>query len=166
MPTCKKCKGTFPNRKIIDGRIRNLQRRRYCLNCSSFGSKNTKQLHVFKVSKQCNCTCLICGKEYQYSRKRGDTKSKCSSCKTNQRRFEIKERAVKYKGGCCSRCGYDKCIKALTFHHKDPSKKDFQISGNHSRKWKVIKKELDKCILVCSNCHIEIHDEMGLWRNG
>lgn len=57
-------------------------------------------------------------------------------------------------------CGYNRCTRALGFHHLDPSKKDFGIGGAHSRSWAVIQAELDKCILVCSNCHDEIHDGM------
>jgi len=66
---------------------------------------------------------------------------------------------VEYKGGKCEKCGYNKCVKALTFHHLDPNEKDFTISG---KSWSVdkLKKEVDKCILVCSNCHIEIHAEI------
>lgn len=62
----------------------------------------------------------------------------------------------------CEICGYNKCIEALDFHHRDPSKKDFTISstrkgGKGVGSWPELKKELDKCILVCSNCHREIH---------
>lgn len=61
--------------------------------------------------------------------------------------------------GKCQVCGYNKCLRSLEFHHLDPLQKDFTISGNLKRikKEKVIK-ELEKCILVCSNCHGEIHD--------
>ena len=52
--------------------------------------------------------------------------------------------------------GYDKCIEALAFHHLDPMEKDFNIGG---KSWAIetLKKEADKCILVCHNCHTEIH---------
>ena len=66
---------------------------------------------------------------------------------------------VKYKGGCCCVCGYDKSIKSLTFHHLYPNEKDFNISGK-SYSFVKLKKEVDKCICVCSNCHIEIHEEI------
>lgn len=63
---------------------------------------------------------------------------------------------VEYKGGKCERCGYNKCIEALEFHHMDPSQKDFTISGK-SKAFEYLKDEVDKCIMVCSNCHKEIH---------
>lgn len=75
-----------------------------------------------------------------------------------KRRVRIKEELVEYKGGKCEICGYNKCLSALEFHHLDPSKKDFGIASNSSYKnITVLKKEIDKCILVCSNCHREIH---------
>lgn len=73
-------------------------------------------------------------------------------------RQKMKLRLVEYKGGKCSLCGYNKCVKALEFHHIDPHKKDFQISRYSNLKWETVVREVDKCILVCSNCHREIHD--------
>lgn len=74
-------------------------------------------------------------------------------------RKRTKLKLVEYKGGECEKCGYRKCIDALEFHHKDPNEKDFTISGK-SWSFERLKKETDKCILVCSNCHKEIHFEL------
>lgn len=54
-------------------------------------------------------------------------------------------------------CGYSKCKEALDFHHVNPNEKDFNISGSHSRSWEKIELELKKCVLLCANCHREIH---------
>jgi predicted HNH restriction endonuclease len=55
-------------------------------------------------------------------------------------------------------CGYDKCIEALDLHHKDASQKDFGISsGGLTRSWELVKAEADKCVLLCANCHRELH---------
>lgn len=75
---------------------------------------------------------------------------------TSMYRRGIKAQAVKYKGGRCEICGYDKCMDALDFHHLSPKEKDFNISGG-TKSFESIKPELDKCILVCANCHREIH---------
>lgn len=77
----------------------------------------------------------------------------------SEARRKLKLRAIEYKGGQCQMpgCGYKKCPAALQFHHTDPSKKDFSISGRNV-KWETIQPELDKTILVCATCHIEIHD--------
>lgn len=67
--------------------------------------------------------------------------------------------AIAYKGGKCQICGYDKCVGALEFHHLDPTQKDFGISAKgYTRSWDKNKQELNKCILVCANCHREIHN--------
>lgn len=78
--------------------------------------------------------------------------------KKSKNRRKIKKKAVDYKGGECEICGYDKCLAALTFHHLDPLEKDFGISDKaHKMTWERIRRELDKCKLLCANCHHEIH---------
>ena len=79
--------------------------------------------------------------------------------RVKNRRQENKIKAIEYKGGCCEKCGYNKCVWALDFHHKNPNEKDFQISKYSTLSWDKIKKELDKCIMVCANCHRELHYE-------
>jgi len=71
-------------------------------------------------------------------------------------RKRTKQKLVDYKGGKCEICGYSKCIEALHFHHRNPEEKDFSISGK-SLSFERLKEEVNKCILVCSNCHTEIH---------
>ena len=74
------------------------------------------------------------------------------------KRKNIKLQAIEYKGGKCEVCGYNRCVDALEFHHIDPSQKDFSISRDgNTRSWDKIKDELDKCVLLCSNCHREEH---------
>ena len=70
---------------------------------------------------------------------------------------EVKTLAVKYKGGECVCCRYKKSLSALEFHHLDPSQKDFEVGGKRKMNFEKLKVELDKCILVCANCHAEIH---------
>jgi len=72
-------------------------------------------------------------------------------------RKRTKIKLIEYKGGKCELCGYSKCVRALEFHHLNPDEKDFSISGR-SLSFDKLKSEVDKCILVCSNCHCEIHD--------
>ena len=76
-----------------------------------------------------------------------------------KRRRENKRLLVEYKGGECERCGYNKCIGALEFHHLDPTEKEFPLTGNTNSLVRQ-KAEADKCILVCANCHREIHNGM------
>ena len=73
-----------------------------------------------------------------------------------------KLRLVKEAGGACVLCGYDECYASLEFHHLDPSAKEIQISVAIGRKGiEACRKEVEKCILVCSNCHGEIEAKHG-----
>lgn len=77
------------------------------------------------------------------------------------RRRKLRLQAIEYGGGSCQKCGYKKSLRALSFHHKNPAEKDFGLSARGlTRSWEKIKIELDKCILVCANCHMELHDEI------
>lgn len=64
-------------------------------------------------------------------------------------------------GGKCSKCSYNKCYAALQFHHKKPSEKKFDITDAVWNRIKVTEKELQeeikKCVLLCANCHAELH---------
>ena len=86
---------------------------------------------------------------------------RCVKCRSNavqKRRDKTKEILVQYKGGKCEVCGYDKCLGALEFHHLNPEEKDFGIGAKgYTRSIEKNKQEVDKCILVCANCHREIH---------
>lgn len=70
-----------------------------------------------------------------------------------------KKQAIEYMGGGCSICGYNKSPNALEFHHIDPTTKRWNWNKLRLRKWKDIYEELDRCVLLCSNCHREQHDE-------
>jgi len=105
-------------------------------------------------------------KEYWYMRpdRNGRTQSYCKACNHQnvlQRKRNFKQKLVDYKGGKCVKCGYSKSNAALQFHHLDPAEKDFNFgqfrhTSFEKNKDKILA-ELDKCILVCANCHSEIH---------
>lgn len=99
------------------------------------------------------CTNELTGRQTKFCR---------NACKVKYyvrlNRHKMKERAVQYKGGACQCCGYNRCINVLSFHHRDPEHKDFGIAAaGETRSWERVKAEIDKCVLVCSNCHGEIH---------
>lgn len=119
-----------------------------CINCTSFtGKKCVKCEKIFFPKKQAKTRkyCYDCVPEESYA-------SGASLRKT------IKQWALEYKGDKCEKCGYNKCIEALDFHHINSEEKDFSLSDRDIKlDWELIKKELDKCILLCANCHREIH---------
>ena len=158
MPTCKKCGNHFANREKVEGKVKSLSSRKYCLTCSPWGKHNTKSIEKQAASEPPICICRVCSRKYIYKRSAGHTMTKCNSCMANLRRHRVKSKAIAYKGGKCKLCGYNRCERALDFHHVNESEKDFDISGSHCRKWVSIKTELDKCILLCRNCHSEVHE--------
>lgn len=162
MPTCRKCGARFPTMVELGGKIRNFQRRKYCLSCSPFGSHNTRSLHG-RTEKESTTgpevVCRRCSRTYTYNRAKGHTRTLCNSCTANQQRTKRKAKAVEYKGGRCS-CGYNKCLRALGFHHRNRSLKELSISQMMSMSWERLRKELDKCELICANCHMEEEDKL------
>lgn len=76
-----------------------------------------------------------------------------------KRRIKLRVMAREYKGNRCEICGYNKCGRALSFHHLDPKQKEFGLSDKGlTRSWSKIENEINKCVLLCANCHMEIHD--------
>ena len=112
-----------------------------------------------KVSSKFNISRQSLGK-YLIQRKINKESKNLNKLKTNSNyRLKVKTLAVQYKGGKCELCGYNKITSALEFHHINPKEKDYSISGG-TKSFENIKKELDKCMLVCSNCHKEIHSNL------
>lgn len=74
----------------------------------------------------------------------------------------LKIEAINYLGGSCSKCGYCKFYSALDFHHLDPDQKDDGIGNliwkNKKMTLEKLKPELDKCVVLCKNCHAEEHN--------
>lgn len=72
-------------------------------------------------------------------------------------RNKMRKHALDAFGGECGICGYRKCTQALEFHHVSPSEKDFSIGSSNIANWSKIVVELRKCVMVCTNCHRELH---------
>ena len=107
--------------------------------------------------------CKIHGLTEYLIRKRDGHPHRCNKCATEavqKRRRKLKSMAIEYKGGKCQNpeCGYNKCVDALEFHHTGD--KEFGISNGNTKSWEKIKKEIDGCLLLCSNCHRELHAGM------
>lgn len=144
MPTCQNCSVQFPNSVIVEGKKRNLQRRRFCLGCSPFGAHNTRP----SLSPSHMRLCSLCDREFTGAKRR----TRCMTCNTRIRRARAKLAAIAFMGGCCTRCGFQGHQSAFDFHHADGDK-DFNIGDVANKSWKVLKKELAKCELLCANCH-------------
>lgn len=163
MLTCQKCGSQFSTKVRIDGAWKNLQSRRHCLECAPPGVR----LHrVPAASKLCPCCGDNLPPEAFYQRIKGVRGTnlsswcrKCFNAEATARQRSFKLRCIQYKGGSCSKCGYAKCPGALEFHHRDPGGKDFCLSKSRSHAWtQGVQAELDKCDLLCANCHREAHE--------
>jgi predicted HNH restriction endonuclease len=139
---------------------------RYWLTKFGFKTKNKsfKQIGIVNYgSGRCCPRCDETKPTTEFYQRRGKESAsvyckKCTSDQSLERQRGLKQMAINYKGGVCQECGYHKCNGALEFHHIDPKEKDFSISSVKGYGFsEQIKKELDKCVLVCANCHREIH---------
>lgn len=107
--------------------------------------------------------CLLCGALFRPKTAAANQRQCCYDCvpegtQLTRGGFVAKLKEI-YRGKCI-KCGYDKCLSALDFHHRDPNLKDFGISDDNMRLKEAVE-EVKKCILICSNCHRELH--AGLW---
>jgi len=109
-----------------------------------------------KECKKCYCV----KEETDFYKKGNRIHSYCKSCYNQycqERWIEKKKKAISYLGGCCKKCGYKKYYGALEFHHRDPSEKEFDWNKMRMISEEKMLNELDKCDLLCSNCHREEH---------
>jgi hypothetical protein len=167
MNICRNCKEGIPYRVLIDGKFRVLNKRKFCLLCSPFGQHNTKtniskKEKTSKVCPKCNEEKSV--KEFSQTNKRIYSYCKVChnvACKQTIRKKKLK--ALEYKGNCCEDCklpATEKNCVVFDFHHTEPEHKDFGIGDALRKAWKNIEKELDKCVLLCSNCHRLRHQEI------
>ena len=83
----------------------------------------------------------------------------CTRALINKRSLEYRSWVTEYKlQRGCSICGYKKCAQALVFHHKNPKEKDFNIGQFKTYSRKRVMAEINKCVLICQNCHMELEE--------
>lgn len=156
---CKKCGGLIPNRVVIDGRVRVLSNRKYCLSCSPFGRHNTKQIHKSERKSEIK-ECASCGREFLTKKQ-----THCAACNYKKAWLTRREKVHGWVGTSCWRCGYDQGmagISVLEFHHMDPKKKRFCVNRREiaTLRWSRVEEEMKKCALLCCRCHREFHAEL------
>jgi hypothetical protein len=137
---CVACGREFPAKILIDGKIRSLYRRSFCLDCSPFGDHNTSKMPLGLRSTE------------EAIKARRDRRREQFRQSLRKRRRKRKADLVAAYGGRCVDCGYATCPQALQFHHRDPSTKDFRLGEFNGSLARLIE-EAAKCDLVCANCH-------------
>ena len=121
--------------------------------------KEEKLLKEFHLNKSCSLgvtgTCRDCNR-VRINQWYKDNRNHRQEL-TNRHNQEKKRLAVKHFGGKCHDCGgiFPQCVYA--FHHLDPSLKDYNPSKAMTGKLDKMWKELDKCIMLCANCHMIRH---------
>lgn len=124
----------------------------------------SKQKRIYRQTERIKCQ--RCG-EYFISADMSSKKQKdgtvhftyCKKCWseiTIQHKKNRKQKLIESHGSKCCVCGYNKCEKALEFHHIDSSEKINDVSKIYKNS--DMEKEIEKCILLCANCHRELHD--------
>jgi hypothetical protein len=117
-------------------------------------------------------TCLVCKIEknlecfYNSNKSYQSYCKKCSNLYHQNRVREVKFKMIEYKGGKCIKCELrveDSHYAVFEFHHIDPLQKDQNFRRIKSQKWETIRKELDKCVLLCANCHRVEHADINGW---
>lgn len=111
-----------------------------------------------KICSKCECEKSL--DDFYFKKNENRHNSLCKECVYNlqkQRWLDRKKKAVELMGGKCCKCGYDKNYAALSFHHLDPSTKIHDWQTLRLQSWKNIIAELKKCIMLCGNCHAEVH---------
>ncbi len=121
-----------------------------CYNSNAAMAKH----YAIKLCGKRHPACNVCRPGYTVTRPENAKRT----ARHKRIRLDKKRRAVQLLGGKCQTCGYDKCVRALTFHHPD-SDKQFQLSQHWWLSWERLKVELEKCALECANCHHERHCE-------
>jgi hypothetical protein len=156
MPECNKCGSKFPYKVEIDGRIRNLKNRKYCLNCSPFGKHNTRRLHDENIVEGLRL-CKGCKKPMSSVRR-----WYCYTCNSNRRRTRVAKKVYDIVGLSCWKCGYsigEQSSLVLCFHHVDPSTKKIKLTRDEMARYpfEIVLKEIRKCVSLCTRCHTEYH---------
>jgi hypothetical protein len=97
-------------------------------------------------------------------RRENHNRWRCNACSTEARRKnrrKNKTTLINEHGGCCQICGYNRCHRALEFHHIDPKTKDFQVMLKQaSMSLSRMREEAKKCVLLCANCHREVEADL------
>ena len=142
--SCEACQSSFPAKILIDGKIRSLYRRRFCLVCSPFNVHNTSRTPPGVATPT----------ELAEVRRQ---RRNASTYRYQKRQRKIaKAELVSMRGGRCEDCGYQAVVAALEFHHREASSKEFEI-GNSSVSRERRRAEAEKCDLLCANCHRARH---------
>lgn len=155
MPTCKNCNKEFPNKINIKGEWFNLAGRKFCLDCSPIGSRNTRS-YIVKLNENeafCSHCKKIKDKDNFYTRKNnGKPFSYCVECQEEVKKLKLDEkleRIIQTRGGCCQDCGNTFPSPIYDFYSESNI---FQISKARNMSLEKLLERLELYIMICKNC--------------
>jgi transposase len=129
------------------------------------GSRGRRSLEQAKAAKRAGLATLMmrCGRhgetEFWLSGRGYYRCKRCRSEAVSRRRRKVKAILVEEAGGSCCICGYRRNMRALHFHHLEPSQKRHEINAKGvAIALEKLRVEAQKCVLLCSNCHAEVED--------
>jgi transposase len=130
---------------------------RYWLGCHGLMTTTEAQRAKARTARE-SAICPIHGQVPHVTR--ADGSLRCASCRAasvTRSRQRAKRQLVEEFGGACALCGYDECVRALHFHHRDPATKRFSLSSRGlGRAMEALREEAAKCVLLCANCHMAV----------
>lgn len=168
MKNCQNCGKEIPTRVVVDGVVKYIYRRNYCLDCRPYGYGQPVDRYRTKQGSQ-EKRCKTCERwlplsEFGLKAGRGDNTHlspdchECNSDRVAQKRQDLKQWVVQYAGGKCEDCGLsDQHESVYEFHHLDPTSKDVSMNNVYSRS--VAKRLISQCVLLCANCHRLRHND-------
>lgn len=143
------CGSRIPFSLVIDGKRRVFANRSKCLACQPFNTS----VYVQKADPIRRRV-----KRAEHARRKYKSEVELTGVNpVSQKRKSRKQEIVDRLGGSCLECGYSKCLRNLVFHHISDKlfalqERSFQFS------WSKLLPEIRKCVLLCHNCHGEVHD--------
>jgi len=152
LKACDWCGRSFQGRQVIDGKLRYLYNRRFCLDCSLFGAHNTSK-HAPPSDPD--------ARKAHRAQRRTESFLRYQRKRRRRRKSEL----IEARRGRCEECGYSSCTSALEFHHRDPGTKEFGVGGFSGSTARLLI-EAEKCDLLCANCHRLRHTVPDSTREG
>jgi len=145
---CKICGEEIPSSIIIDGIRRSMRNRINCVNCTPFG----KSRYITKTEEGRLKRIAAKTRRYYHNKKLQNGKDPIKI-----RRQKYKTTIIGFISSGCQICSYNRCFRNIVFHHLRD--KQFSLDERHFQyALQTILDEIRKCIIVCHNCHGEIHD--------
>lgn len=143
---CSKCKQEKDPSCFHNNKARHSGKSAYCIDCDRERKRAYKNTEKGKASQR--------RRSERYRRSRPESIARSTRKDRDKKQALINE----FKSRGCASCGYNRCPEALDLHHRDDAIKEGNLSNMvYNCGIDRIKSELEKCEVLCANCHREHH---------